>query len=75
MGYFCQQVPRLAYVLFPPYVYERMLCITLDVLPDALARGAVLVAREDEVRASTQTFNSPHWCGFDDEAQRNRNTA
>jgi hypothetical protein len=66
-------IPRHGFVLWPddgthdptlPY------CITLDAVPHALLRGAVLLCREDEVRESV-TFNPPRITGYCDPGDEN----
>ena len=39
--------PRFALVQWPDGIQELPSCITLDAVPDALSRDAVVIARED----------------------------
>ena len=65
---FATQPPMFAFVIWPDFDPDEPLsCIYIDGIPAAMARGAVLVGREDEVRASVaHGFNPPRFaCGAD----------
>lgn len=65
-------VPRFGFVLWPnDGVHDPTLpcCITLDALPSAVARGAIVIGREDEIR---EVFNPPRISsGFCDPGDEN----